>query len=160
MPGTRNQQPNRRVRVGTAPITTRTSQSPSDDMQSDGRRRYREPREVWTCQWTCQRPWAGDGHGARLALRQGSGRIAQRESARFTRERSLVRSQVRPCSTRTSPARTSHPAGNGVARGGAECDLTRLLFRSADRRSAAARRRPRSVTTPLSVRCCAGRGGR
>jgi hypothetical protein len=36
------------------------------------------------------------GYPQVLAYNHSRGRIAQRESARFTRERSLVRSQVRP----------------------------------------------------------------
>jgi hypothetical protein len=53
-----------------------------------------------------------------LAILARRGRIAQRESARFTRERSLVRSQVRPL----SPARS----GRGLARSPALVEIGRV----------------------------------
>ena len=52
---------------------------------------------------------------ARALALLAPGRIAQRESARFTRERSLVRSQVRP-----SPETHRHLAGNALIQRGCE----------------------------------------
>jgi hypothetical protein len=68
--------------------------------------------------------------------RVSPGRIAQRESARFTRGRSLVRSQVRPSASRacsanpqSSEGQPGHP-GRGSANGP---DLGPYLgFRSSD----------------------------
>jgi hypothetical protein len=50
------------------------------------------------------------------ALMWPAGRIAQRESARFTRERSLVRSQVRPLNVAARPYPAAAAAQNGDAR--------------------------------------------
>jgi hypothetical protein len=65
------------------------------------------------------------------------GRVAQRESARFTRERSLVRTQPRPSSAGAAPRRGSLSTRERVARAG-RGDSARLARTPPSRRCAIA----------------------
>jgi hypothetical protein len=95
-----------------------------------------------------------------LATIRFPGRIAQRESARFTRGRSLVRSQVRPLSQgpgnrvflyRIAKPRHGTPSAVGKRFGKFARRLADRLYRSLDRlRQGSSRAQPRDARVPTS----------